>query len=164
MKSMHGRWRNEDLHLGQLPPKFSANINKPFLDPIQEEAKGCQFHPPKIRRIYRLSNDIQHKVKPWLPEVDSYNYKAWLAARRPATRESRRFRHALGWGSKQLAEFFYYFFKSFCCCCFFSLSVEAKHSSFFEDKGDLPNHTFFVQLFANNAHRYQCSFLYNSTA
>lgn len=78
MKSMHGRWRNEDLHLGQLPPKFSANINKPFLDPIQEEAKGCQFHPPKIRRIYRFidSNDIQHKVKPWLPEVDSYNYKA----------------------------------------------------------------------------------------
>lgn len=47
---------------------------------------------------------------------------------------------------------------------FFSLSVEAKHSSFFEDKGDLPNHTFFIQLFANNAHRYQYSFLYNSTA
>ena len=66
--------------------------------------------------------------------------------------------------ANSLQSFFYYFFKSFYCCCFFSLSVEAKHSSFFEDKGDLPNHTFFIQLFANNADRYQCSFLYNSTA
>lgn len=73
---MQGRWRNEDLHLGQLPPKFSVNLNKLFLDPIQEEAQGCQFYPPKSRRIHRLSNDIQHKVKPWLPEVGSYNYKA----------------------------------------------------------------------------------------
>ena len=54
--------------LGSITPKFSANINKLVLDLLQEAAQGCQFHTPN-----RYWNDTQHRVKPWLPEVGSYN-------------------------------------------------------------------------------------------
>jgi len=67
--------------------------------------------------------------------------------------------------AKSLPSFFYYFFKSFyCCCCCFSLPVEAKHSSFFEDKGDLPNNTFFIQLLPTMPIVISTAFSTNSTA